>query len=286
LIGELLPSLLRLLEPSHDIEERGSTPEILLLQAQLLAALQAVVGVENRRDGLGTLLVRHGLLILSGVELGEVELTVRRLARPQSQVVGCSCTIARDRSIVCNGGYDLTILPNTDLLAAVILVFPDVAVELDVNRDVVAREFPVRYESQNTCIPIKVLAASPGVEVEPVVRNLHLISIHNLLTENTVAVPESVTPCRIVQCGERVEEAGGKATKTTITQSSVTFLLNDVFHAESKIGQTVFRESVVVLEALVQDSIVPLATSFMPTLSMALSRARPMRNSRERSIGR
>ena len=155
LVGELLPSLLGLLEPSHDVEKRGSAPEVLLLQAKFLAALQAVVGVKNRRDGLGTLLVRHGLLILSRVELGEVELTVRRLTRPQSQVVGCSCTIARDGSVVRNGGNDLTVLPNTDLLAAVILVFPDVAVELDVNRDVVAREFPTRNESQNLCIPTK-----------------------------------------------------------------------------------------------------------------------------------
>jgi hypothetical protein len=40
---------------------------------------------------------------------------------------------------------------------------------------------------------------------------------------------------------------------------------------------------VVNLEALIQESTVPLATSFMPTLSIALSRARPIRNSRERS---
>ena len=153
LVGELLPSLLGLLEPSHNVEERGSTPEVLLLQAQLLTALQAVVGVEDGRDGLGTLLVRHRLLILSRVELGEVELTVRRLARPQSQVVGCSCTIARHWSVVRNGGHDLTVLPNTDLLAAVILIFPDVAVELNVNCDVVAREFPIRNESQNMFMP-------------------------------------------------------------------------------------------------------------------------------------
>jgi hypothetical protein len=162
LVGELFPSLLGLLEPSHDVEERGSTPEVLLLQAQFLAALQAVVGVEDRRDGLGTLLVRHGLLILSRVELGEVELTMRRLTRPQSQVVGCSCSIARDRSIVRNGGHDLSVLPNTDLLAAVILIFPDVAVELNVDGDVVAREFPTRDESQNKLYQPKIVRLTKG----------------------------------------------------------------------------------------------------------------------------
>ena len=70
-----------------------------------------------------------------------------------------------------------------------------------------------------------------------------MVSIHNLLTENTITVPESVAPRWVVQCGERIEEASGKATETTVTQCSVTFLLDDVFHAESEIGQTVFSKS-------------------------------------------
>lgn len=57
-----------------------------------------------------------------------------------------------------------TVLPNTDLLAAVILIFSDVAVELDVDRDVVAREFPVSNKSQNKFMPIASLELYQGLK--------------------------------------------------------------------------------------------------------------------------
>jgi hypothetical protein len=90
----------------------------------------------------------------------------------------------------------------------------------------------------------------PWVEVEPVVGNFHLVSIHNFLSENTIAVPESVAPRWVVQCGERVQEACGKATETTVAQRSVAFLLDNVFHAESEIGQTVCGKSAKAQESL------------------------------------
>ena len=47
LVGELLPGLLRLLETTDDIVERGSTPEVLLLETKLFAAVKAdVVSVD------------------------------------------------------------------------------------------------------------------------------------------------------------------------------------------------------------------------------------------------
>jgi hypothetical protein len=90
--------------------------------------------------------LRNRLLVLTRIELGEVKLAVRRLARPQAKVVGCSCTVAGDRSIVCDCRDVFSVLPHADLLSTLILVFPDVAVELDVDRDVVARELPVEIE--------------------------------------------------------------------------------------------------------------------------------------------
>jgi hypothetical protein len=46
-----------------------------------------VVGVEHSRDGLSTLLIRNGALILARVELLEVELATSSLATPETEVV-------------------------------------------------------------------------------------------------------------------------------------------------------------------------------------------------------
>jgi hypothetical protein len=83
------------------------------------------------------------LLVLTRVELGEVKLAVRRLARPQAEVVGCSCTVAGDWGVVRDCCHVLSVFPHADLLSTLILVFSDVAVELNVDCDVVARKFPV-----------------------------------------------------------------------------------------------------------------------------------------------
>ena len=64
----------------------------------------------------------------------------------------------------------------------------------------------------------------PGVEVEPVIRNLDLISIDNFLLEDTVSVAEPISPRRIVQSGHTVKEARRKSAKTTISKGSVMLL--------------------------------------------------------------
>lgn len=72
---------------------------------------------------------------------------MRRLARPEAEVVGCLCGIARYRGIVRHGCDDLAIFPNADLLATLVLVFPDVSIELNIDCDIVAGEFPKRRVS-------------------------------------------------------------------------------------------------------------------------------------------
>lgn len=80
-IREVFPGALRLLETADDIVERSRTPEVLLLQAKLLATLQAVsvsfagprerglhsliIGIQHCGDGLGALLVCDGALVLA-----------------------------------------------------------------------------------------------------------------------------------------------------------------------------------------------------------------------------
>ena len=88
------------------------------------------------------------------------------------------------------------------------------AVELDVDSYIVPRKLP-------------------RVEIQPIVWNFDLISIHNLLLEDTISITESVAPCRIVQSGQAVKEAGCKSTKATVSESSIVLLRYDIFNSEA-----------------------------------------------------
>lgn len=112
LVGEFGPGTLSLLEPANDIEERGSAPEVLLLQTELLTTLKAVllldiilwisrlyslvVGVENGGDGLGTLLISYRALVFARVELLEVKLAASSFAAPKTQIVASAGLVSRN----------------------------------------------------------------------------------------------------------------------------------------------------------------------------------------------
>lgn len=51
----------------------------------------------------------------------------------------------------------------------------------------------------------------PRIEVQPIVRNLDLISVDNLLLEDTISISKSIAPSRVVERGERVEETSSQS---------------------------------------------------------------------------
>ena len=75
----------------------------------------------------------------------------------------------------------------------------------------------------------------PRVKVKPVIGDLHLVPIDNLLLENSILVPQTVSPGREVQRCQAVEETGGKSAEAAIAESGVVLLLNNILDAESKI---------------------------------------------------
>lgn len=97
---------------------------------------------------------------------------------------------------------------------ASLLIFPHVAIELDINSDIVPRELP-------------------RVEIEPVIGDLNLISIDNFLFEDTISVPESVSPSRKVHRRHAIEEARGKSSKATISKRCIMFLGNNVLNSKA-----------------------------------------------------
>lgn len=219
LFGELLPRALGLLESTDNIVEGSGNPEVLLLETKLLSAVEVVVGVKHGADGLSTLLVSDRVLVVAAIELLEVELSAGSLAGPQSQVVGRRSGIAGNGDIVSDSLDDLAAIPGSDGLAVVISPLGDMAVELNIDSDIVTRELP-------------------GVEVEPVVWHLDLVSVDDLLLEDTVAVPEAVTPGRVVEGSQTVEEAGSETAETTVSESSIVLLFDDILDSEAELGET------------------------------------------------
>ena len=88
------------------------------------------------------------------------------------------------------------------------------AVELDIDRDIVARKLP-------------------WVEVKPIVWNFDLVAIDYLLFEDTVPVTQSITPGWVVECCHAVKETGSQTTKTSVSKRCIMFLVDDIFNAEA-----------------------------------------------------
>lgn len=254
-IRKLFPGALRFLEAADDIIQGGGNPEVLLLEPELLSPLEVVVGVEHGADGLGPLLVGDGALIVPTIELLEVELTAGRFAGPEPEVVGGRGGVSGNGHIIGHGSDSFPSLPVGDRLTILVRRLVDLAVELDLRPQVSRRPIATSSLPGGICQDSSSLTSSilttgtyidrhivawelPGIEVEPVVRDLDLITVDDLLLENAITVPQTVAPCRVIKGGETVEEASSKTAQTTVSESGIILLLDDVLNAETKITET------------------------------------------------
>lgn len=80
----------------------------------------------------------------------------------------------------------------------------------------------------------------PRIKVEPVIWNLHLVSIDDLLLEDAVSVSKSVSPGWVVHSCQTVEEACSKSSQTAIAESSIMFLRDDVLNSETEVGKSLY----------------------------------------------
>lgn len=78
----------------------------------------------------------------------------------------------------------------------------------------------------------------PGVEVKPVIRHFNLIAIDDLLLEDSVSVTQTVTPGGEIKRSQAIQEAGSQTTQTTVSESGIVLLADDILNAESEIGES------------------------------------------------
>jgi hypothetical protein len=108
---------------------------------------------------------------------------------------------------------------------ACLLILSNITIKLDLDCHVLTWEFP-------------------RIKVQPVIWNLHLISIDDLLLEDAVSVSKSVSPGWVIQCCKTVEEACSKPSKTAVAESSIMFLRDDVLNPEAKLGKSLYTSSI------------------------------------------
>ena len=200
---------------AEHILETGRGQEILLAQAQFLAVLGGVVGIQHHGDVLGLVLHRHRGGIVAGVETLQVE-SVGGLRRPQAQGVDHAVAIAADRHIVGNGVDILGVDPAHMLAAVIVDHVLGAAMELDHLRELGALHLP-------------------GVAVaQPVIRVFDLLTVLDVLVEHAVFVAQAVAEHRQAQGGAAVEKTGRQTPKTTVTQAGIRLLGFGVFKFDRK----------------------------------------------------
>lgn len=181
----------------------------------------------------------------------EIELALGSFGRPQAEIIrGCSL-IAWDRDIVRDCIDNFAALPDCNVLTVFvsvtssvrhahfdqgsILVSGDMTIELNVHGDIVPGEFP-------------------RVEVQPIVWYLYLISVDDLLLEDTISITQTIPPGGIIQRSHTVKKTRSQPAEPTVAESSVMFLGYDILDSEAEVFKPSYiSRSIVILELVESD---------------------------------
>ena len=80
------------------------------------------------------------------------------------------------------------------------------------------------------------LAVLPGKAVlEPVVRDLDLVTLDDLLLEQAVLIADAATVARQAVCRHRVDEAGSESAKAAVAKACIRLFLKRLDEAEVKV---------------------------------------------------
>ena len=200
------------LQPDHVLERAGHE-EVLLGEAQLLARIGVIVGVEDLGDRLGGHLVVHGPEIVAGVERREIE-RFRGFRLPEPQQIRRGDTVAGDGRVVGHALDDARGYPPDPLPSLLVPVMLGVPAELDVEGDLRARNLP-------------------GVaQAQPLVRHLHLPAVPDLLVEDAELVADAVPDGRHLQGGKRIHETGRQSPQAAVAEPGLFFLREELVEIE------------------------------------------------------
>jgi hypothetical protein len=159
---------------SNDIVDGGGAEEILLLQSELLTGISGVVWIKDTGDVFGILSLANSTVIVTGVELVEIE-GASWSRFPKSQVVGVVSIETWNWGIEGHSDDLLATLPVSSLGVTILVLVGD-TIESNLIGNILSFDLPW----------VSV--------IKPKVWNFSLISIFNDLLENTVVVSNTITP--------------------------------------------------------------------------------------------
>jgi len=183
---------------AHHVLHRRADEEVLLPQAQFLAVLRAVLGVQHAGDVLGLILGLHRAHVVAAVERLEVHGRAGP-RRPKPHRGHTVQAISRNAVVVGGGDHFLGVDP----VHHVVLVAGEPAAETHRVAQLGAHELP-------------------GIAVDqPVIGLLDLLPVDDPLAEHAVLVAQAVAHAGQADRGDGVHEAGRQPAQAAIAQRGV-----------------------------------------------------------------
>ena len=205
----------------------GGNEEVLLLQTQLLTCIVIVVGIQNLYDITCQVLLLYRLLVVTLVKRIQLE-ALYRLRIPDTQGVYNTVAIAHDGEIKRNRLNGLIALLGKYVSAVLIGMHTDIATEF--------HNFRILRSAQFERITIH----------QPVIGNLYLITVADLLLEHTITITDTAAICRISQRCQGIQETCCQTSQSTVTQCCIRLLVLDQVQIQSQFFQS-FRYGLICL---------------------------------------
>ena len=206
LVGKAIQVIMSLHVVAHDALYTGRYEEVLLNQAKALALVGAVLRIEelsNLVDVVPVLLTLLNFIIGQGSVIGEV---LACLCIPQAQGIYSTVLVADNRHIIRHGSY-----------LGIALMHG--------SRGTVIVDAHIRLAIKTNLYGLVRLPELPGKAVtQPVIRNLYLLVVDDLLLKEAVLVTDTATMSRQAQRSHGIHEAGCQTAKAAVAETCIRLL--------------------------------------------------------------
>src|SRR5262245_12771313 len=201
---------------AHHVLERAGDEEILLLEPKLLALEACVVRIEDLAERRGAALFLDSSIVVASVERLEVE-RVDSLRPPQAEHIGGVHPKPQDRRIVGDPLDEPLWCPANAIVTALVGVMFSMAAKANCHCDFRARNFPRIAKAQ------------------PLVRDLDLPTVADLLVEDAELIADAVTDGRDLERCHRINVASCKTPEAAVAEARLLFLIAHILETEPKL---------------------------------------------------
>ena len=193
--------------------------EILLLQTQLFTCIVIVVGVQNLYDITCQVLLFYRLLVIALIKGIQLE-ALYGLRIPDTQGVYNAIAITHDGEIKRNRLNGLITLLGKYVSAILVGMNAYIAAEFN--------HFRILRSAQFKRIAVH----------QPVIGNLYLITVADLLLEHAITITDTAAVCGISQRCQGIQETCCQTSQTTVTQCCIRLLVFDQVQIQSQFFQS------------------------------------------------